>query len=196
MQLSVVIQAGGESRRMGRDKALAPFLGEPLIQRVCDRMVGLGDELIVTANHPGAFVFLKLPFFADLVPDRGALGGLYTALSQARNPLVAVVACDMPFANPDLIRFACEQIDRADVAIPENTGGLEPLHAVYRRETCLPAVRAALEAGCWRVDSWFEKVQVRILKRTEYAHLDREAVTFLNVNTPEELTLAEALAKR
>ena len=195
MQLSVVIQAGGESRRMGRDKALAPFLGEPLIQRVCERMAGLGDELIVTSNHPQELAFLNLPCFPDLVTDRGALGGLYTALVQARYPLVAVLACDLPFANPALIRFAWERTGAVDVVIPDSGSGLEPLHAVYRRETCLPAIREALDTGKWRVDAWFAKVQVRILERPEYAHLDPAKWTFINVNTPEELASAEALAR-
>ena len=195
MRLSVVIQAGGESRRMGRDKALVPFLGAPMIQRVCDRTASLGDERIVTTNQAKELAFLGLPCFPDVVLDRGALGGLYTALCHAGNPLVAVIACDMPFVNPELLRFACEQIQGADVAIPRSSDGLEPLHAVYRRETCLPAIREALDAGKWRVDAWFEKVRVRILEPAEYAHLDPEEQTFVNVNTPEELAGAETLAR-
>jgi molybdopterin-guanine dinucleotide biosynthesis protein A len=194
MKLSVVVQAGGESRRMGRNKALVPFLGVPMIQRVCDRMAGCGNERIVTANHPRDLAFLDLPCFPDLVPDRGALGGLYTALWHSSHPLVAVVACDMPFANLALLRFACDQIGSADVAIPESAGGLEPLHAVYRRETCLPAIRAALDIGKWRVDAWFGQVQIRVLERSDYAHLDPRELTFVNVNTPEELAQAEAWA--
>ena len=177
---------------MGRNKALVPFLGVPMIQRVCDRMAGYGDERIVTANHPEQLAFLELPCFPDLVPDRGALGGLYTALCHAQHPLVAVVACDMPFANLELLHFAGEQIGGADLAIPESAGGLEPLHAVYRRETCLPAIREALDAGKWRVDAWFGQVQIRILERTAYAQFDPEERTFVNVNTPEELANAEA----
>ncbi len=101
--LTVVIQAGGESRRMGQDKALLPFLGKPLIQRVIERVASLADELLVTTNRPEAYQFLDLPLFPDVIPGRGALGGLYTALSAASQPLVAVVACDMPFASPALL---------------------------------------------------------------------------------------------
>jgi molybdopterin-guanine dinucleotide biosynthesis protein A len=194
MELSVVIQAGGTSRRMGRNKSLVLFQGAPMIQRVCDRLASLGDELIVTTNQPEELAFLRLPCFPDLVPDRGALGGLYTALYHARGPLVAVVACDMPFANPDLLRFACVQAAGSHLAIPRSTDGLEPLHAVYQREHCLPAVREALDAGKWRVDSWFGQVQVRILEPAEYAWLDPGGHTFINANTPAELAVAEALA--
>jgi molybdopterin-guanine dinucleotide biosynthesis protein A len=109
--------------------------------------------------------------------------------------LVAVVACDMPFVNAGLLRFACEQLEDGDVAIPVGPGGLEPLHAVYRRVTCLPAIRAALDTGKWRVDAWFGAVRVRVLARPEYAHLDPQERSFVNVNTPEELALAEAWAQ-
>ena len=101
--LTVVIQAGGESRRMGQDKALIPFLGDHLIQRVRGRVAPLADELLVTTNQPQGYRFLGLPLFPDLIPGRGALGGLYTALSAASQPLVAVVACDMPFVNAEML---------------------------------------------------------------------------------------------
>ena len=90
---SIAIQAGGESRRMGRDKGLMPFLGRPLIQRVLERLTPIADEVLVTTNSPDEYRFLNLPLFPDLKPGRGALGGLYTALSSAACEAVAVVAC-------------------------------------------------------------------------------------------------------
>ena len=70
--LSVSIQAGGQSRRMGHDKALMPFLGRPLIQRVVDRLTPIADELLVTTNNPDDYQFLGIPLFRDLKPSRGA----------------------------------------------------------------------------------------------------------------------------
>jgi molybdopterin-guanine dinucleotide biosynthesis protein A len=194
MGLSVVIQAGGESRRMGRNKALAPFLGRPLIQRVVQRLEGLGDEMIVTTNAPAELAFLGLPCHPDVVPDRGALGGLCTALTHARHPLVAVVACDMPFASPELFRLCLERIQDFDLVIPRTEQGLEPMHALYRRETCLPAIHGALQGGLWRVDAWFGKVRMGVLEPSDLAPLESFGRTFLNVNTPEDLALAEELA--
>ena len=145
--LSVVIQAGGQSTRMGENKALKPFLGRPLIQRVIERLAPIADELLVTTNEPAALSFLNIPRFADLKPGRGALGGLYTALAVARHPHVAVVACDMPFASASLLVAAEGLLEQeaADVVIAETPEGFEPLHALYRRETCLPAVESAIE---------------------------------------------------
>ncbi len=196
--LSVVIQAGGESRRMGKDKALVPFLGIPLIERVLARVVELGDEVILTTNKPEDYRYLKLPLFKDKIPDRGALGGLYTALSAASSPLVAVVACDMPFVSATLLAAERDLLvsTGSDAVIPLVEGGTEPFHAVYRRQSCLPAIRAALYGGKWRVDSWFAGVNLRFMSPEEVVQHDPDQIAFWNVNTTEELRRAERMASK
>jgi molybdopterin-guanine dinucleotide biosynthesis protein A len=181
---------------MGRDKALMPFLGRPLIQRVVDRLAPIADEMIVTTNRPEDYRFLGLPLFPDLIPGRGALGGLYTALSSASCEAVAVVACDMPFASPLLLEAANRLLVRegADVVIPDSGSGLEPLHALYRPANCLPAIEAAIEADQWKLISWFPQVKVRILQHNEIKLYDPASLAFWNLNTPEEFAEAEKTA--
>jgi molybdenum cofactor guanylyltransferase len=195
--LSLVLQAGGQSRRMGRDKGLLPFLGQPLIQRLVERLSPIASEVLVTTNRPQDYAFLGLRLVEDLLPGRGALGGLYTALSAARFPLVAVVACDLPFANPALLEDAARLLveSDADGIVPRSPSGLEPLHAVYRREPCLPVVKAALEAGQLKLIDWFP--QVRLLEQSagEIAALDPGGLAFFNINAPQDLLQAERLAE-
>jgi len=195
--LSLVVQAGGESRRMGADKALLPFLGQPLILRPLSRLVRLADEVLVTSNQPESYRFLGLTPIPDLLPGCGALGGLFTALSVAGHPYVALVACDMPFASLKL--FAAElallRETGADAVVPRSPGGTEPFHAVYRREACLPFVKAALDDGKRRVDAWFSQVNIRYLTPSEILPYDPDQLAFLNINTPEELREAERLAR-
>lgn len=195
---------------MGQDKALKPFLGRPLIQRVIERLSPIADEVIVTTNRPDEYAFLGLPLFPDLKPGRGALGGLYTALASASCDVVGVVACDMPFASITLF----EQMHRllvgneADVVIPRGAArrdrpegkgdpsqGLEPLHAVYRRATCVPAIEAAIAADQWKVIAWFTQVKVRVLEPEELQPLDPSGLAFWNLNTPEEFAEAEQRAR-
>jgi molybdopterin-guanine dinucleotide biosynthesis protein A len=116
---------------MGTDKALKPFLGRPLIQRVIDRLSPIADEIIVTTNRPDDYSFLDLRLYPDLKPERGALGGLYTAIASATHPHVAVVACDMPFASSILIETMSRLLvqNEADVVIAKTEHGYEPLHA-------------------------------------------------------------------
>lgn len=194
--LTVVIQAGGMSSRMGEDKALKPFLGRPLIQRVIDRLAPIADEVIVTTNRPDEYAFLGLRLIADLKPGRGALGGLYTAVASAAFSQVAVVACDMPFASDVLFEGARRLMveEDADVVIAKTDEGYEPFHALYRCETCLPAIEAAIEADQWKVISWFSKVKVRELSPQEVKAFDPSVLCFWNLNTPEEFAEAEKRA--
>jgi molybdopterin-guanine dinucleotide biosynthesis protein A len=194
--LSIVIQAGGESKRMGRDKALLPFCGQPLISHVIGRLNAFEADLLVTTNHPKDFSFLGLPLAEDILPGKGALGGLYTALAVTQNPLVVVVACDMPFVNPQLLSAELKLLDEsgADVIIPTSPRGYEPMHAVYSRENCMIAVESALEAGRRRMISWFPEVNVTYMSEDEVAHYDPDFLAFSNVNTPQEFLKAEAIA--
>jgi molybdopterin-guanine dinucleotide biosynthesis protein A len=195
--LTIVIQAGGESRRMGEDKARLNFRGQPLIVRVMERVARLADEILVTTNQPEAYSFLHIPCVPDLLPGHGALGGLFTALSAAQNPLVAVIACDMPFVSPELLAFQRDVLltTSTDAAIPRMPEGLEPFHAIYRKETCLPLVQAALEKGLRRVDSWLAQANIYYLTSEEIARHDPHGLVFLNVNTPEDLAAAIQMDK-
>lgn len=194
--LTVCIQAGGQSSRMGEDKALKLFLGRPLIQRVVDRLSPIADELIVTTNRPADYSFLNLRLFSDLKPDRGALGGLHTAIASAAHPVAAVVACDMPFASARLIEGMSRLLveEEADVVIAKSEGGYEPFHAVYRRATCLPAIESAIDADQWKVIAWFPQVKVRVLTSEELNSFDPDGLAFWNVNTPEEFAEAERIS--
>lgn len=182
---------------MGQDKALKPFLGRPLIQRVIDRLAPIADEILVTTNRPDDYAFLGLRLVSDLAPGRGPLGGLYTAIASATSPIVAVVACDMPFASARLLETAARILveEEADVVIAKTDEGYEPFHAVYRRETCVPAIQSAIEADKWKVISWFPSVKVRELIPAALAEADPAGRAFWNVNTPEEFAEAERLAR-
>jgi molybdopterin-guanine dinucleotide biosynthesis protein A len=193
MKLSVVIQAGGESRRMGQNKALVPFLGQPLIQRVISRVATLADELLITSNQPDALAFLQLPTHPDLLPGLGALGGLYTAFAIAQHPLVAVIACDMVFVSAPLLAAQRDVLlnQIVDGAVPRTSAGYEPFHAVYRRETCLAAVKASLDAGMRRADCWYSNVHMAYFSPEQTDEYDPRGEAFININTPEELKRVE-----
>ncbi len=197
--LSLVIQAGGRSSRMGQDKALMPFLGTPLIERVLTRLESLADEIIITTNRPEGYRYLGIRLVPDVIPERGALGGLLTALTAARHALVAVVACDLPFANPAILAAARDRLladPSLDAVLPRTEHGLEPLYAVYRRETCLPLVQAAIEADQWRAIAWHPQANIATLEGEALQALDPRGLAFRNVNTPEEFRQAEALAQK
>lgn len=174
------------------------FCGEPLIERILRRTGSLADQVLITTNLPEQLEYLGLPVFEDIIPGKGALGGLYTALATAANSEVIVVACDMPFVNPDLILAECDLLltGQTDAVIPVSPLGFEPFHAVYRRNSCLAAVQNALQAGKLRLSSWFSKVQVYKMTLAEVTPYDPNYYAFINVNTPEEFQIAEGLARQ
>lgn len=189
--ISVVIQAGGQSSRMGRDKALVPLAGRPMIAHVLARVTGLGDETLVTTNNPDALEFLELPLVTDEEPGAGALPGLLTALKAARGDTVLVVACDMPFVNRLLLEHLLELAPGADVVVPRWNEMYQTMQAVYARKKCLKAVQASLEQGDQRMISFYPQVKVRIVPPDEVTEYDPSGRSFFNVNTPEDLAEAE-----
>ncbi|MEG0323515.1 MAG: molybdopterin-guanine dinucleotide biosynthesis protein B [Raoultibacter sp.] len=200
-RLTVVIQAGGESRRMGQSKATVPFKGRPLICRLIERLSPVADDLVITTNEPENLVFLhsefpelRIQLVCDAVDYRGALPGLYTALQAARNPFVGVVACDMVHASAALIVAEALEMNRtgADVVVPANKHGYEPFHAMYRRMACLPVVRDALARGERKAQAFFGDVKVQELPQTRVLEIEPMGGCFVNANTPEELAAIEA----
>jgi molybdopterin-guanine dinucleotide biosynthesis protein A len=198
MDLSIVIQAGGSSSRMGRNKALMLFQGQPLIARVLDRVRPMAAEVIITTNDPEDFAFLNVRLVPDIIAGIGALGGLYTALRAASVPLAAVVACDMPFVNPALLAAERSYLvnEQVDAVLPVLDHGYEPFHAVFRVDTCLPAVQKAIDAGQRRAIAWMPDVKVRAMQEHDVRQYDPHLLAFLNVNTPEEFQRAEEIAAR
>lgn len=199
-KLSVVIQAGGESRRMGRSKATVPFAGQPLIAHLVERLGPIADELIITTNEAENLTFLHEQFPSlsirlekDLTDRRGALPGLYTALSKASHPFVGVVACDMVFASTALLIEEADLMRRypVDVVVPRNRHGYEPFHAVYRKETCLPPVTEVMQKGEKKAQALFDRVTVLELSQDEILKIEPAGGCFVNVNTPEELRAVE-----
>ena len=96
--LSVAVLAGGKSSRMGQDKAFVAVRGRPLIEDVLAGLAGLGGEVFIVTNQPEPYRYLGLPLHADVLPDQGALGGVYSALYHSARPRTLCVACDMPLS--------------------------------------------------------------------------------------------------
>lgn len=192
-KVTIAIQAGGQSRRMGEDKGLVLLNGEPMIRHVLNRVSGIGDETIITTNNYTGYTQFECRLVPDHEPGAGALPGLLTALRAAHGRLVLVVACDMPFLHRNLLSYQLSLAEDADIVVPYWNGYPQPLHAVYRRETCLPAVQRALAAGKRRMTSFYADLRVCEINESEVAQFSPEGLSFFNANTPEELAQAEKI---
>jgi molybdopterin-guanine dinucleotide biosynthesis protein A len=191
--LTIAIQAGGQSSRMGRDKALVELNGKPLIEHVLLRAHDLADELLITTNNPDALAYLGIRMVADRVPGAGALHGLQTALQAAQGRDVLLLACDAPFVNRNVLEHLIAQRERGDVIIPHKDAHYEPLQAIYNCARCLPAVDKAVRSGKQRMISFFSSVRVHPVDEETIARLDPQGFSFFNINTETDLQHAEII---
>jgi len=189
-----VIQAGGRSTRMGGEpKALLEVGGKRIIERVVAAVGAVLDDLLVVTNTPERYAFLGLPMVPDAFPEGGALGGIYTGVRAAAGGAAFTVACDMPFLHPALVRMVVERSGEADVVVPRMETQLETLHALYGK-ACLRPMERCLRAGRLKVVGFFPEVRVLELDTAAMAPYRAPEVAFMNVNTPDELARARALA--
>jgi len=196
MKVTGVIQAGGRSTRMGgRPKALIELGGRRIIERVLAALTAVVDDVLLVTNTPELYAFLKLPMVADVYPDRGSLGGIYSGLKAASGEAAFTVACDMPFLNPDVVRLVVARASQGDVVIPRVGHQLETMHAAYAK-ACLPHIEERLLAGQLKIVEFFERVRVVEIAEADVARFRDPRVAFMNVNTPDELERARGLATR
>lgn len=180
---------------MGRDKAFLEVGGVPVLQRALERLLPLTDDLFLVTNSPERYEQFGQPAVKDIYPGKAALGGIYTAICQARHNDVFVAACDMPFLNPALIEHLATLSRRADVVIPRLQPQPETLHALYSK-ACAAPIEKRLLADRLKVTGFFADVRVRYVERDEIARFDPQFYSFANMNTPEEWARLQALAGR
>ena len=181
-----VILSGGKSLRMGEDKAFLKIGGMPIIERTILLLQELFEETIVITNQRKHYQHLGLNVFDDLIPNLGALGGLYTGIERSSYPYSFVVACDMPFLNRKVIELLTEQTGDFDVIIPKTEDGLQPLHAIYSKG-CLSAILQVLKEKKNRIIDIFPLVRVNVIDEKRFLSLDPNRLSFVNLNTPEDL---------
>lgn len=179
------ILAGGAGSRLGRDKALYPYRGRPLLARHIEVLTPLFERVVVVARDPSPYVSFGVEIAVDVLPVRSALSGIHAVLSAARTDYVFVAACDLPFLNPRLVEWLVSAREGWDAVVPESDAGLEPLHAVYAR-ACRAAIEAAVARGEWKATAFLSgvRVQVRRVRDAEWAVDGRSP--FFNLNTPAD----------
>lgn len=180
------------------------FCGEPLIERVLGRLAQVAGELVVTTSRPGELAYLEQRTFGGLVPrvvadlegPAGAMRGIASSLAAARLPLVAIVACDMPFVSPELIGALADRVEAEalDVCVPREERGIEPLCAVWHRDACAPVACELLAGDRQRIRCLIDRVNAGYLDEPQIVEVAGSTLCFENVNTPEEFAAAELLA--
>ena len=189
---AAAVLVGGRSRRLGQNKALVVIGLEPLAVRVARRLAEIVPGPFLVAADPDPYAHLGFPVVTDRLPGLGALGGLHAALAAAGAARCLVVACDMPFVPPALLRRLVRP-GPADVVVPRSALCLQPLCALYSRR-CLEPIERAAAAGGRRIIDFFSEVTVEEIEVVPGGEWDPDGTAFLNINTPADLARARRLA--
>lgn len=192
-RVCAAVLAGGQSSRMGENKALLELNGQKMIEHVTSKVKNVAQEVVLITNTPQDYKFLEIPCFPDEIRGVGPLGGIYTALRRCKASHCLIVACDLPFLSEKLLRFLIENAGKSDIFAIDSGNGAEPLCAVYSR-SCLPAIEKLIAAKEYRVKRLFEKVRARVMKLKPEEMFQSDLV-FYNVNTPEQWRHAGTLAE-
>jgi molybdenum cofactor guanylyltransferase len=181
-----VILAGGQSRRMGFNKALIHVDGRPIISILIDQVRQLTNRILISSNDDSSYRFLYFPVIPDYFAGCGPLAGLHAAMRSNDCSLYIVLACDLPNLQVRLLRSLVSLSEGFDAAIPRtNDGVAHPLCAVYRR-TCLPVIEQALERGSNKfIETFLDgTLAVRWVGPEEGVY---GTADLANINTPEDL---------
>jgi molybdenum cofactor guanylyltransferase len=186
MLFSAVILAGGQSRRMGRDKAWLEVDGQPLILRQIHLARQVGAAGVFISGRPGRnYSKLKCPVLKDKFRDAGPLAGIERALHKIGSPFLLVLAVDLPHLTPSVLRLLLAQCTAQTGAIPRVNGQIEPLAAFYPRNSHSLAV-SLLSAGNNAVRGFAQQcVQLRLGAFVDLS--PSAAATFSNWNEPTDL---------
>lgn len=180
------VLAGGQSRRMGTNKALLRIDGTTIIERVISTLTSAFDDVIIIANDPAPYSFPGIRVYPDIHIGAGSLGGLYTALVTSRSDHTFVTACDMPFLDIDCIkRLLSIPMGGFDAIVPFIGGRAHPMHGLYSKRSA-GKIEAMIKGGNLRINSLLEKIPVKMLTEADFIGLPI-STSVENVNTEEDL---------
>jgi len=184
---TAIIMAGGDSQRMGMDKANLLLDGKALLQSVIATMRQLFPQVIVSVRRPRAGIDLSQ--VCDEVPDGGPLAGLAASLGQISTPWAFMVACDMPFVVPELVELLAGYRARHQAVVPVVHGHPQPLVAFYAA-SCLAPLRASLAAQQKSLRGALRQLDVRYVDEAEMLAVDPQLRSFFDLDTPQDVEAA------
>jgi len=191
---TAVILAGGESKRMGEDKASLTLANDSLLHHAIHNLQPLFASLLVSVHRP--IPQLSLPQLCDQGSARGPIMGIATALKQVTTPWLFVLACDMPLMTASVVRMMADRRADYHAVVPSVDGVLQPLAAFYSTE-CLPLMASHIALGHRSLQGVIRQLKARIIAEEEIRRCDPTLLSFMDIDTRDDAVRAEAiLAKR
>ena len=187
-----IILAGGQSKRMGQDKAFLTINGVTFIDHILKVFRSVFEQIIIISNTPEKYRYANEIVIEDILPEKGPMGGLYTGLYVAKYDRNFVAACDMPFISKQLVEYLIG-IQNFDAVVPYVNGRYQPLFAVYAKK-CAPLIKIQLDSGNLRISDLFHTIDMKVLNEDELLVFDRNLLSFYNANTPDDYNAIARMA--
>lgn len=197
-QLQGFILAGGQSRRMGRDKSQLLLENQTFTDRIAETLVEVAESVtLVGSRRTSQQTNSRYAVTPDVYPEWGALGGVHAALAACRSEWAIVVACDLPFVTAELFNYLASLRNGHDAVVPlQPDGRPQPLSSLYRIEPCLQRATELIEAGKRRPLDLLELVNTRWVPFNELRNLDQAEKFFVNINTPDDYDAVSPVRER
>ena len=195
LAVSIAILAGGASKRFGSDKAFAKFRGMPLIKHLVWRFRKHTDDLFVVSrfDEPDRLQSVDVPIIYDSHSDRTIMGAVIDSIEASKNDRTLVIAVDFPLINWSILNWISKSLaanEDALFGVPKLRNGYQPLCALYRKE-CLQILKQRLSNNQQRMQDVCDERDCLSLEVPEQFQWQ-----FLNMNTAEDLMIAEQLAEK
>ncbi len=183
MKISAAILSGGQNKRMsGNNKAFVDFQNEEMIAKILNIIKPIFDEIIFIANCDTKAYLKYNPdkIACDLIPNRGALSGMHSALNNCTNEACFIFACDMPLLNTEIILEQIENISKNyDAVVPKHPLGIEPIHAIYKKSIFQKLDEYLKQTNKNKIELYLDTIQ------TFYWEIPYNN-TFININSEIE----------
>jgi len=189
MNIACAILAGGNSRRMGRDKATIQVNGKPLINLIYTEAKKVFRDIIIISNHHKNIDGIDAPIFKDITPIQSPIVGIVSALLYADTPYVFILPCDTPFVSQKSIEYMINEIHGEDLIIPRTKNGFEPLYAIYSK-SCISCLFKLIERNRLKVADIFPFLSLRILDEHPY-YMNNGHLVFTNINAVDDLAILQ-----
>lgn len=190
-EVSAFVLAGGQSSRMGTDKAFIELEGQSLLVRALNLVTGITPNVQILGSEAKFGEFGKV--VEDQFSNHGPLGGIHAALRSSCSELNLILAVDMPFVPIKFLRYLVGIARQHDavVTVPKVSGGWQPLCAIYRPPFA-DLAQNALQKEHNKIDALFEKTTLQVLDEAQLSREGFSSDMFRNLNTPEDLRQAKS----
>lgn len=190
--ISCVVLAGGQSKRMGKDKAFLKIGDKTFLRKILESLSKKCDEIIIVGNKDKE-LYLKeaqtvnkpVKFTSDIYPYQGPLNGIISALHLINHEKTFISTCDTPLIKPEVVEFLQREIDGFDAVIPVVRNKFQPLNALYRTES-LQKAKQLFHKGERSLFSFIKSLNVKFIDQNKIEKVDPQLYSYWSINTPED----------